>query len=92
MSSYKFPETEELREILLKMQFGGGGAFPHTQRCPEDRSELSVVLLCIITLGLLLNTVYLYDSDWQESAEMCFPFGIFSFLLVYLLYPNLLQA
>lgn len=53
--------------------------FSQTERCSEDQPELSVVLLCIITLGLLLSTVYLYDSALAGKCRNVFQFGIFSF-------------
>lgn len=53
--------------------------FSQTELCSQDQAELSVVLLCIIILGLLLNTVYLYDSELAGKCRNVFHFGILSF-------------
>lgn len=57
-------------KILLFAVIHSRESLSHSERCGEDRSVPSVAALCIITLGLLHNIVYLCDSDWQESAEM----------------------
>lgn len=38
-----------------------------------------MVLVCIIILGLLLNTVYLYGSALAGKGRNVFQFGILSF-------------
>lgn len=53
--------------------------FSQPEYCSQDQPELSVVLLCVIILGLLLNTVYLYDFALAGKWRNVFEFGIFSF-------------
>lgn len=65
--------TEEKKKGKKKRDFS------QTERCSQDQPELSVVLLCIIVLGLLLNTVYLYDSALAGKCRNAFQFGILSF-------------
>lgn len=85
MSNHKsfYLSQANCSKIILLLQTTeekGKKRFSQTRRYSRDQPELSVVLLCIITLGLLLNTVYLCDSALAGECRNIFQFGILSFL------------